>query len=61
MEIVGTRHLEPSSATRHKRTDSAKPVGCLQQPRFIAPGAAFGIAILVYRSAIFGWMGLSSE
>jgi hypothetical protein len=39
MEIVGTRHLEPSSATRHKRTDSAKPVGGLQQPRFIAPGA----------------------
>jgi hypothetical protein len=39
MEIVGTRHLEPSSATRRKGTDSAKPVGGLQQPRFIAPGA----------------------
>jgi hypothetical protein len=37
--ISGPRHLEPSSATRHKRTDLAEPVGCLQQPRFIAPGA----------------------
>ena len=29
---TGTRHLEPSSAIRHKRTDWAETVGCLQQP-----------------------------
>jgi hypothetical protein len=27
---TGTRHLEPSSTTRHKRTDWAETVGCLQ-------------------------------
>ena len=31
MAQTGTRHLEPSSATRHKRTDWAETVGCLQQ------------------------------
>ena len=30
MAQTGTRHLEPSSATRHKRTDWAETVGCLQ-------------------------------
>src|SRR5437899_339429 len=39
MAQAGTRHLEPSSATRHKRTDWAETVGCLQQPPFIASGA----------------------
>jgi hypothetical protein len=39
MAQTGTRHLEPSSATRHKRTDWAETVGCLQQPPFIASGA----------------------
>src|SRR6478672_1054635 len=31
MAQTGTRHLEPSSATHHKRTDWAETVGCLQQ------------------------------
>src|ERR1700730_6300372 len=35
----GPRHLEPSSATRHKRADWAETVRCLQPPTFIAPGA----------------------
>ena len=35
----GPRHLEPSSATRHKRTDRAETVGCLQRPPFIVPDA----------------------
>ena len=30
MAQTGTRHLESSSATRHKRTDWAETVGCLQ-------------------------------
>src|SRR4029077_17252781 len=34
----GLRHLEPSSATRHKRTDWAETVGCLRRPPLIAPG-----------------------
>ena len=33
MAQTGTRHLESSSATRHKRTDWAETVGCLQQAR----------------------------
>src|SRR6478672_9717007 len=39
MAQTGTRHLESSSATRHKRTNWAETVRCLQQPRFIASGA----------------------
>ena len=39
MAQTGTRHLESSSATRHKRTDWAENVKCLQQPPFIASGA----------------------
>ena len=39
MAQTGTRHLESSSASRHKRTDWAETVGCLQQPAFIASGA----------------------
>jgi hypothetical protein len=34
----GPRHLEPLSATRHKRTDWTETVGCLQRPPFITPG-----------------------
>ena len=43
MAQTGTRHLESSSATRHKRTDWAETVGCLQRPPFIAPGAERGL------------------
>ena len=35
----GHRHLEPSSATRHKRTGWAKTVGCLLRPPVIARDA----------------------
>src|SRR6516165_2726630 len=38
MAQIGTRHLESSSATRHKRTDWAETVRCLQQPPFIVLG-----------------------
>src|SRR4029450_6593357 len=36
-DVVGLRHLEPLSASRHKRTDKAENVGCLQRPPFIVP------------------------
>ena len=35
----GQRHLEPSSATRHKRTGWAKTVGCLLRPPVIVRDA----------------------
>ena len=35
----GFRHLEPSSASRHKRTDKPKLSWCLQRPSFIVPDA----------------------
>ena len=35
MAQTGTRHLESSSATRHKRTGWAKTVGCLLRPPVI--------------------------
>ena len=38
-DTSGHRHLEPSSATRRKRTDRAETVGCLQRPPFIVPDA----------------------
>src|SRR5258707_9455663 len=68
MAQTGTRHLEPSSATRHKRTDWAETVGCLQRPPFIAgrgPGQvllAAGTALLsAGPGAIFGSFGADAK
>jgi hypothetical protein len=41
---TGTRHLESSSATRHKRTDWAETVGCLRR---IVTGHCSGLGVFI--------------